>query len=236
MFIDAIIAIIIIIIIVVFTIIINSTNMLSCQKNKIQTRFWWTKLDVFLSKQRGSRKKSKIKKLIQRPVVMVLALIVVRFRWCTVDDALCIDPFFSTMPGGKLSSWRNLDQRLRGGWWGGEVGWWHLIQQSLHSRGDDFKVGALSVTHWWSKSLCFLVQWCNNAGNGRVVLAHLVRCRLSWIIDALRPGSPMISDHLQYNMRSSTIWGQLKGQHLNQLEHSGWVKISKLAVLCLWIW
>ena len=172
MFIDAIIAIIIIIIIVVFTIIINSTNMLSCQKNKIQTRFWWTKLGVFLSKQMGSRKKSKIKKLIQRPVVMVLALIVVRFRWCTVDDALCIDPFFSTMPGGKLSSWRNLDQRLRGGWWGGEVGWWHLIQ-SLHSRGDDFKVGALSVTHWWSKSLCFLVQWCNNAGNERVVLAHL---------------------------------------------------------------
>ena len=225
MFIDAIIAIIIIIIIVVFTIIINSTNMLSCQKNKIQTRFWWTKLGVFLSKQMGSRKKSKIKKLIQRPVVMVLALIVVRFRWCTVDDALCIDPFFSTMPGGKLSSWRNLDQRLRGGWWCGEVGWWHLIQ-SLHSRGDDFKVGALSVTHWWSKSLCFLVQWCNNAGNGRVVLANSVWCMFSWIIDALHPGSPMISDHLQYNMRSSTIWGQLKGQHLNQLEHTGRVKIS----------
>ena len=117
-----------------------------------------------------------------------------------------------------------------GGWWGGEGGWWHLIQ-SLHSRGDDFKVGTLSVTHWWSKSLCFLVQWCNNAGNGRVVLANSVWCMISWIIDALHPGSPMISDHLQYNMRSSTIWGQLKGQHLNQLEHSGWVKISKLAVL-----
>ena len=126
----------------------------------------------------------------------------------------------------------------RGGWWGGEGGWWHLIQ-SLHSRGDDFKVGALSVTHWWSKSLrdaLFLSSMMQQCRQWKGCIGALGVMHVSWIIDALRPGSPMISDHLQYNMRSSTIWGQLKGQHLNQLQHSGWVKISKLAVLCLWMW
>ena len=133
-------------------------------------------------------------------------------------------------------SWRNLYQRL-----GRRVMRWRRRLMAFNPVSWLFAAGETT-----SKSVhyllltddrnpcemhCFLVQWCNNAGNGRVVLAHLVRCRLSWIIDALRPGSPMISDHLQHKMRSSTIWGQLKGQHLNQLQRSGWVKISKLAVL-----
>ena len=71
--------------------------------------------------------------------------------------------------------------------------------------------------------LSSMMQQCRQWEGCIGVLAAL---HVSWIIDALRPGSPMISDHLQYNMRSSTIWGQLKGQHLNQLEHSGRVKIS----------
>ena len=79
--------------------------------------------------------------------------------------------------------------------------------------------------------LVFLSSMMQQCRQWKGCIGELSAVHVSWIIDALRPGSPMISDHLQHKMRSSTIWGQLKGQHLNQLEHSGWVKISKLAVL-----